>query len=156
VNIREFYADDPRRQESEEISFGAGWTDHTDAASTFRLSWVARTRELYAVREPHPGGGLLASVFDHYGLRQASVDQLRVEVLAVADRSAVERSLAGWQAAVTRHDSLRWARDRLAVLPAPPGQAAADQAAADQAPPGQAAADQAPSDQAAARAARAD
>jgi len=117
VNIREFYAADPRRQESEEISFGAGWTEHTDAASTFRLSWVARTEELYAVREPHPGGGLLASVFDHYNLHQADVGELRVEILAVADLATIEQALAGWQEIITEHDSLRWARRRVAALP---------------------------------------
>jgi hypothetical protein len=124
VNIREFYAADPRRRESVEISFGAGWTDQTEPASTFRVSWVVRTRELYAVREPHPGGGLFAPVLDHYNLRQASVDKLRVEILAVADLPAIETALAGWRDVVPEHDSLRWARRRIAALSSPPSDAA--------------------------------
>jgi hypothetical protein len=119
VNIREFYAADPRRQESEETTFGAGWTDHQDPAATYRLNWVHLTREVYAVREPHPGGGLLAPVFDHYNIHQAGVEKLRVEVLAVADLPAVSTALAGWEEELGRRNSLRWARDRLTSLPVP-------------------------------------
>lgn len=122
VNIHEFYAADPRRQESEEISFGEGWTDHADPSSTYRLSWVAVTGELYAVREPHPGGGLLAAVFDHYNVHQADVDDMRVEILVVADRRGIEQALAGWPEQIGERDSLRWARERLATVgprPAP-------------------------------------
>ncbi|MBL7492710.1 hypothetical protein I6A60_17595 [Frankia sp. AgB1.9] len=135
MNIRDFYAADPERQESEEVSFGAGWTDHTDAASTFRLSWVARTRELYAVREPHPGGGLLAPVFDHYNVHQAGVDELRVEILAVADLPVVEEALAGWRQVITDHDSLRWARKHVAALPRPTAESGPEPAEQEYQPP---------------------
>ena len=113
MNIHEFYAADPRRQESEEISFGEGWTEHADPASTYKLSWVAVTGELYAVREPHPGGGLLAAVFDHYNVHQAKIDEMRVEILAVTDLARVEQALAGWPDRIGERDSLRWARERL-------------------------------------------
>ncbi len=119
VNVHEFYTADPRRQESEEISFGEGWTDHTDPSSTYRLSWVALTGEIYSVREPHPGGGLLAAVFDHYNVHQADVDEMKVEILAVADLASVEEALAGWRERVGEHDSLRWARERLRRTPQP-------------------------------------
>ncbi|SNQ49226.1 conserved hypothetical protein [Frankia canadensis] len=114
MNIREFYAADPRRQSSAEIPFGDGWTDQQDKHSTYRLSWVADTEEIYTVREPHPGG-ILARYLDQLRVDQADVAQLRVEVLAVADRAAVEDALAGWPAVMPEHNSLRWARTRLAA-----------------------------------------
>jgi hypothetical protein len=46
------------------------------------------------------------------------VAQLRVEILAVADRAVIEAALAGWPAVMPEHDSLRWARAQLAALPA--------------------------------------
>jgi hypothetical protein len=119
MNIHEFYAADPRRQASDEVSFGDGWTDHADPQSTYRLSWVVDTHEIYVVREPHPGGGLLATVLDHYNVDQADVDALTAEVLAMADRPAVEAALAGWPAVMPERDSLRWVRRLLATLPRP-------------------------------------
>ncbi|MBL7501385.1 hypothetical protein I6A84_10525 [Frankia sp. CNm7] len=119
MNIQEFYTADPRRRESEEVAFGEGWTEHADPASTYRLSWVEQTQEIYAVREPHPGGGLLAPVLDYYNVHQADVDELRVDILAVADLASVDAALAGWHDQLGERDSLRWARQRLAALPRP-------------------------------------
>jgi hypothetical protein len=115
MNIREYYTEDPRRRESAEIPFGDGWTDQDEAHSTFRLSWVADTQEIYAVREPHPGG-ILARYLDQLGVEQADIDELRVEILAVADRPSIEGALAGWPAVMEEHNSLRWARRQLATL----------------------------------------
>ena len=126
MNIHEFYTADPRRSESEEFPFGEGWTDHKDPSSTYRLSWVELTGEFYAVREPHPGGGLLAAVFDHYNVHQAAVDDLRVEILAVADLTSIEKALTGWHDELGERDSLRWAREQLAALPASPSMQPAD------------------------------
>jgi hypothetical protein len=116
VNIREFYAASPVRRESEEVSFGAGWTEHLDPSATYRISWVQQTGEVYTVREPHPGGGLLAPVFDHYNIHQADVDELQVEILAVAVLPDVTDAMTGWREHVAERDSLEWARDRLAAL----------------------------------------
>jgi hypothetical protein len=115
MNIREFYGEQPRRQASTEVPFGDGWTDHHDIHSTYRLSWVEDTREIYSVREPHPGG-ILARYLDQLRVDQADIDELRVEILAVADRDAVEAALAGWPAVMDEHDSLRWARRQLTSL----------------------------------------
>ncbi|EIV95684.1 hypothetical protein [Frankia sp. QA3] len=115
MNIREFYGEDPRRQASTEVPFGDGWTDQHDVHSTYRLSWVEDTREIYSVREPHPGG-ILARYLDQLRVDQADVDELRVEILAVADRDAVETALAGWPAVMDEHNSLRWARQQLTSL----------------------------------------
>ncbi|MCM3887293.1 hypothetical protein [Frankia sp. R82] len=118
MDIHAFYRTDPRRQSSEEVPFGDGWTDHRDSHSTYRLNWVADTGEIYAVREPHPGG-ILARYLDQLDVDQADVSALRVEILAVADRPAIEAALAGWPAVMAEHDSLRWARAQLAALSAP-------------------------------------
>jgi hypothetical protein len=120
VDIHEFYESDPRRRASEEVGFGDGWTDRDDPPSTYRLSWVADTREIYAVREPHPGG-VLARYLDQLGVDQADVQGLRVDILAVADQPAVDDVLAGWPAVMGERDSLRWARRQLATLPAAAG-----------------------------------
>lgn len=119
MNIREFYEQDPRRRESDEIGFGEGWTVHDDPSATYQVRWVERTGELYAVREPHPGGGLLSRFFDYFNVHQADVDELTVQILAVADRPAIEEALAGWPVVMGERDSLRWARRRTAALPAP-------------------------------------
>lgn len=113
VDIRGFYDGDPRRQESEEVLYGDGWTSAGDAHATYRLTWVADTGELVVVREPHPGG-LLARYLDELRLDQADVDELRVEVLAEGLAEAdVDRRLEGWQEAEARDDSLSWLREQL-------------------------------------------
>ncbi|CAO5182057.1 conserved hypothetical protein [Frankia sp. AiPs1] len=116
MNIREFYRADPRRQSSVEVPFGDGWTDHRDSHSTYRLNWVADTGEIYAVREPHPGG-IFARYLDQLDVEQVDISALRVEILAVAERGMIDAALAGWPAVMSEHDSLRWARDQLAALP---------------------------------------
>lgn len=115
MNIREFYDADPRRQTSEEISFGDGWTVEDDEHSTYRLNWVVDTGEAYVVREPHPGG-ILARYLDQLRVDQADVQELLVEVLAAADRYAVEAALAGWPAVMPERNSLRWMRRQLSAL----------------------------------------
>ncbi len=115
MNIHEFYGEDPRRRDSPEVPFGDGWTDPRDVHSTYRLNWVADTREIYSVREPHPGG-ILARYLDQLGVDQPDVSELTVEILAAADRGAVEEALAGWPAVMGEHNSLRWAREQLTAL----------------------------------------
>jgi hypothetical protein len=112
VNIHGFYEADERRRTSEEVEYGDGWTDHADAHATYRIHWVADTGEIYAVREPHPGG-ILARYLDEIDVDQADVEALSVEILGVADRSTVEAALAGWPEAMAGRDGLAWARDRL-------------------------------------------
>ncbi|EFC80390.1 hypothetical protein [Parafrankia sp. EUN1f] len=115
MNIREFYDADPRRQTSEEVAFGYGWTTEDDKHSTYRLSWVADTGEAYIVREPHPGG-ILARYLDQLRVDQVDVGELLVEVLATTDRYALEAALAGWPAVMPEKNSLHWARRQLAAL----------------------------------------
>src|SRR3954447_1959167 len=111
-SIAAFYDADPRRRESDEVEYGDGWTRHSDQQATFRLSHVLETGELYAVREPHPGG-ILARFLDQLNVDQADVDQLTVEVLAVLPPEEADRLLEGWPDAMTGTDSLPWVYQRL-------------------------------------------
>jgi len=113
VDVRGFYAGDPRRQDSEEVLLGDGWTSRDDPHATYRLTWLAETGELVTVREPHPGG-LLARYLDELHLDQADVGELRVEVLTrVADEAALDALLEGWQEEMPGDDSLSWLRARV-------------------------------------------
>jgi len=115
VDIRGFYEGDPRRQQSEEVLLGDGWTDDGDRHATYRLSLVRDTGELYLVREPHPGGAL-ARYLDELHLDQPDVAELRVEVLATGtSEPEVDALLAGWPEAVAGEGSLAWLRSRLAT-----------------------------------------
>jgi hypothetical protein len=115
VDISQFYDANPARRESEEESFGDGWTTEDDPHSTYRASWLVETGELYVVREPHPGG-LIARFLDQFGVDQADVKQLTVHVLGHFDSDAtVKQALSGWEKHMTRHDSLAWLRERVAA-----------------------------------------
>jgi hypothetical protein len=112
MNIHEYYATDERRRSSEEVEYGDGWTDSADVHATYRIHWVAATGEIYAVREPHPGG-ILARYLDEVDVDQADVDALTVDILGVLDGPAAARALAGWPEVMEHRDSLTWARDRV-------------------------------------------
>ena len=113
MDIAQFYDADPRRRSSDEITYGDGWTLRSDKTATYRVNWVCDTGEVYAVREPHPGG-LLARYLDQLALDQADITELQVEVLAVVpERAAVERALDGWEQEMESGDSLGWVRGRL-------------------------------------------
>jgi hypothetical protein len=113
LSIADFYDADPRRRESEEIEYGDAWTRHEDATATYRIEHVVDTGELYAVREPHPGG-ILARYLDQLNVDQADVDSLTVEILGVLPGDDAVRVLDGWQDAMTGTDSLPWVEQRLA------------------------------------------
>ncbi len=112
VNVREFYAEDPRRQESEEVTFGLEWRDDEDEAVRYGLHWIEDTREIYVMRQV-PG---LVAVDPRYGAFNVSPgnEALQVELLGWAeDRQAIERALDGWRSHMGEPNSLQWVRDRL-------------------------------------------
>jgi hypothetical protein len=74
--LRDFYAEDPRRQHSSERDFGLRRRDLDE--STYRAAWIADTGELYTVRHGSPS--------------EAS----RLTVLARLDSDRLERALDGW------------------------------------------------------------
>ena len=74
--LRDFYAEDPRREHSRERDIGLRWRDLDE--STYRAAWIADTGELYTVRHGNPS--------------EAS----RVTVLAQLGADRLERALEGW------------------------------------------------------------
>lgn len=112
MDIAEFYDGDPARRESEEVSFGDGWSTEADQHSTYRANFLRDTGELYVVREPHPGG-LFARYLDQLDIDQVDIDALTVQILGrFEDEKAAQRALSGWQQEMTKHDSLTWLRER--------------------------------------------
>jgi hypothetical protein len=89
-SLTTFYDDDPVRCGSGETDFGVHWTLRGRRGSTWRLSWVALTGEVYAVAQADTGVVLLVGV--------------------EADSDRLEQQLAGWADAA--HD-LTWAFRRL-------------------------------------------
>lgn len=115
MDISEFYDANPTRRESDEESFGDGWSTEKDQHSTYRASWLLETGELYIVREPHPGG-LFARYLDQLDIDQVEVEQLTVEVLGrFESEAAVKQALDGWEKAMNHPNSLDWLRGRAAA-----------------------------------------
>jgi len=96
LTLQEFYASDPRRADSREVGYGSLWREFAPVPN-YRLGWVQRTGELYAVELSEP-------------------DERKdpVEVLGVLwSRPQVEACLAGWPEHCGGQRSLLWARDRI-------------------------------------------
>jgi hypothetical protein len=95
ASMDDFLAADQRRLASRETDFGLHWRGD-DGDTTYRAAWIEATGELYVVQagSPGEGGG-------------------HVEVLAVADRAAIEAALDG----CSEHASVAWMRRRVTSLP---------------------------------------
>jgi hypothetical protein len=99
MDIEEFYDQNPRRRDSDEIEFGREWSEN---GLRFEVSWIVDTGELYIMAEP-------------YGRREISTESVTVEVLAVIEgRGAINSVLAGWLEAMAKPNSLSWVRERVA------------------------------------------
>ena len=78
MHYEDFMAD-PARARSPEVDFGAWWRhEHDPGGYPWRVSWIERTGELYAV-EMRPGRGRRVIVLGKYPTREA-----------------VEAALEGW------------------------------------------------------------
>ncbi|HEV8526576.1 MAG TPA: hypothetical protein VGS60_03350 [Actinomycetes bacterium] len=96
LTLQEFYASDPRRAHSREVTYGGLWREFAPVPA-YRLAWVQATGEVYAVELSEP-------------------DERKdpVEVLGVLwSRPHVEACLAGWRERCGEQRSLLWARDRV-------------------------------------------
>ncbi|HXY94774.1 MAG TPA: hypothetical protein VEP49_20090 [Acidimicrobiia bacterium] len=112
MDIEQFYDEDPRRRESDEVELGRDWTD--DRGVRHEISWVADTGEVYAMREPDAAIDMdpVGDTFEE----DLPMDSVTVEVLAVVpDRADLDARLAGWEDAMTQPGSLGWVRERLAA-----------------------------------------
>ncbi|MHB8680495.1 MAG: hypothetical protein ACYDA2_00145 [Acidimicrobiales bacterium] len=110
MDIEEFYAQDERRRQSAEIEFGTDWHDADSAR--YELSWVAATGELYVMREPSVP--MTEDPFGDVYPPHVPVDEITVAVVGlVAEQSAVEEILKGWEQAMTGENSVAWIAGRL-------------------------------------------
>jgi hypothetical protein len=111
VDLNDFYDADPRRRASEELEFGADWSD---GGARTQVSWIEATGELYAMRDPL--GALVTDVIGDTRASPVADEDLVVDVLGtVPGRGAVEAVMSGWESAMASGpDSLAWVRDRIA------------------------------------------
>ncbi len=113
MDIEQFYDQDARRRESDEVELGRDWTDA--AGIRTEISWVVDTGEVYAMREP---GAVDIDMFGDVMAEKVSSDAIIVAVLGVvATREELNRKLAGWETAMREPNSVSWVRDRLATPP---------------------------------------
>ena len=94
--LEEFLADDPRRRDSQEVDFGVRWRSGSFHWPVYRVSWIASTREVYAVAMN--GQGLSRTV---------------IVLGSSPNREAILRALDGWTDQVGKPDGLLWVRERL-------------------------------------------
>jgi hypothetical protein len=110
VDIEQFYEADERRRRSEEVETGTDW--HDAKGTRYELSWVADTGELYVMGEPNAPMSV-----DLFGdVYESSLPTSAVTVAVVGwipDRARLEETLAGWQEAMGRPDSISWLTERL-------------------------------------------
>lgn len=109
----EFYAEDERRRQSEEVAYGSGWRDASDPAARWSLRWFEATGELCAMRHPAPDYAEGGDPERAPALRTLG-SSFTVEILGrVETRALVDRALAGWESHVDEADGLPWVRGRL-------------------------------------------
>jgi hypothetical protein len=110
VDLEQFYSQDERRRQSEELEFGRDWSD---VGGRSEVSWIEATGEVYAMVEPKAdfvadglGGMYKGELPEH---------SLVVELIGVvAGRDAIESVMSGWEDAMPGENSLQWVRDRVA------------------------------------------
>ncbi|MFZ4668514.1 MAG: hypothetical protein ACOYML_04395 [Microthrixaceae bacterium] len=110
MDIEGFYDADPRRRASDEISFGRDWLDAD--GQRFELNWVVDTGELYLMGEP--AEPVEMDALGDAWVQDLPVDQIKVEILgSIAERSELDSTLAGWEAAMDEPDGVAWIRQAL-------------------------------------------
>ena len=110
MDIEGFYDADPRRRASDEISFGRDWLDAD--GQRFELNWVVDTGELYLMGEP--AEPVEMDALGDAWVQDLPVDQIKVEILgSIAERSELDSTLAGWEAAMDEPYGVAWIRQAL-------------------------------------------
>jgi hypothetical protein len=109
LDIGRFYNDDPRRRQSEEVTLGNRWLDRD--RTTYLLSWVHDTGELYLMRDmmvSQPRFG----VHDAYMGVRALPDTVII-LARIEGRDRLEAVLSGWTVALNGPNSVTWLCSRL-------------------------------------------
>ena len=84
MNIEEFYDQDERRRESEEIELGNAW--HDSSGRRFELSYVVDTGEVYVMSAPDTE--MIEDPFGDIAVQHEPLDALTVDVIALVPSSA--------------------------------------------------------------------
>ena len=108
MDIEEFYDQDERRRESEELELGAGWQD--GAGHHFCLNYVVDTGEVYVMAMPD--AEMIEDPFGDIAVdTDEPLDELTVKVLAVVPTAdALHESIRGWEEEMAKPNSLEWVR----------------------------------------------
>ena len=113
MNIEEFYDQDERRRESEEIELGNAWLDASGRRC--ELSYVVETGEVYLMSAPPVE--VLEDAFGDMAVDKEPVEALIVDVIAIVPSSAeLRRALEGWEDAMQKPSSVEWLQSRLATF----------------------------------------
>jgi hypothetical protein len=113
MNIEEFYDQDARRRESEEIELGGSW--HDAAGQRFVLSYVVDTGEVYLMSAPDTE--MIEDPFGDIAVQHEPVEALIVDVIAhVPSTDELHRALSGWEDAMQTPSSVEWLRSRLSTF----------------------------------------
>ena len=112
MHIEDFYDQDERRRESEELELGNDW--HDASGHRFEFNYVVDTGEAYLMSAPDTEL-IVADPFGDVAVGSEPVEALTVDVLAtVPTADDLHRLLMGWEDAMTRPASGEWLRARLA------------------------------------------
>lgn len=103
-DMEEFFSDDERRRFSGESDFGCWWMAGNIGRTTYRVSAVKDTGEIYVVRLCQ-------------GLRDEPPGEIEIlaEGLTPGSYDDAERLLEGWAEICGEKDSLAWVRERLTL-----------------------------------------
>jgi hypothetical protein len=113
MNIEEFYEQDERRRQSEEIELGDAW--HDASGHRRELTYVVDTGELYLMSAPDTK--LLEDPFGDIAVDAEPVEALTVDVIAVVPSSAeLHGALEGWEDAMGKPSSVEWLKSKLGAF----------------------------------------
>jgi len=115
MDIEEFYDEDERRRESEELELGGEWQDAV--GHHFELNFVVDTGEAYLMAMPD--AEMIEDPFGDIAVdTDEPVEELTVEVIAVVPSvDELHQAISGWEQEMTKSNSLAWLRDRLSGFP---------------------------------------
>jgi hypothetical protein len=111
MDIEEFYDQDERRRESDELELGTAWQD--GAGHHFCLNYVVETGEVYLMAMPD--AEMIEDPFGDIAVdTDEPVDELTVQVLAVVPTAdALHEMIRGWEEEMDKPNSLEWVRAAL-------------------------------------------
>jgi hypothetical protein len=100
LNLDEFYAQDPRRKASPEADYGVWWYETGRNYPAWRVSYIQRTGEVYAV-----------STASRFVMVLGTIPPDAGDIFY----RTLDRILVGWAEECGKPNSLAWVRKRLAA-----------------------------------------